>query len=48
MNIKTEKDDASKSYLIQGLEDYNYDDIKLEDWDKTVDGIACRYLFQRG
>lgn len=46
MNIKTEKDDASKSYLIQGLEDYNYDDIKLEDWDKTVDGIACRYLLR--
>ena len=46
MNIKTEKDDASKSYLIKGLEDYNYDDIKLEDWEKTVDGIACRYLLR--
>lgn len=46
MNIETEKDDASKSYHIKRLEDYDYDDIKLEDWDKTVDGIACKYLLR--
>lgn len=46
MNIETERDDASKSYHIKGLEGYDYDDIKLEDWDKTVDGIACKYLLR--
>ena len=46
MNIETEKDNASKSYHIKGLEGYNYDDIKLEDWDKTVDGIDCKYLLR--
>ena len=46
MNIETERDDASKSYHIKGLESYDYDDIKLEDWDKTVDGIACKYLLR--
>ncbi len=46
MNIETEKDDASKSYHIQGLEGYDYKDIKLEDWDRTVDGIACKYLLR--
>ena len=31
---------------IKGLEGYGYEDIKLEDWDKTVDGIACKYLLR--
>ena len=46
MNIETETDNASKSYSIKGLEGYGYEDIKLEDWDKTVDGIACKYLLR--
>ena len=46
MNIETEKDSASNRYKIKGLEGYPYDDIKLEDWDKTVDGIACKYLLR--
>ncbi|MDE6635597.1 MAG: hypothetical protein K2K09_03200, partial [Lachnospiraceae bacterium] len=46
MNIESETDDASRSYHIKGLEDYDYNDIKLEDWDKTVDGIACKYLLR--
>ena len=46
INIETKKDDAGKSYPIKGLEGYDYDDIKLEDWDKTVDGIACKYLLR--
>ena len=28
------------------MKGYNYDDIKLEDWNKTVDGIACKYLLR--
>lgn len=40
MNIETEKDDFGKSYHIEGLEDYNYDDIKLEDCDKTVERLV--------
>ena len=44
--IETEADDATKTYSIKGLEGYDYDDIKLEDWDKTVDGIACKYLLR--
>ena len=46
IGIETEADDATKTYSIKGLEGYNYDDIKLEDWDKTVDGIACKYLLR--
>lgn len=46
INIETKADDAAKSYSIKGLEGYDYDDIKLEDWDKTVDGIACKYLLR--
>ena len=46
MNIETETDNAGKSYSIKGLEGYGYEDIKLEDWDKTVDGIACKYLLR--
>ena len=46
MNIESEKDNDNNRYRIKGLEGYDYDDIKLEDWDKTVDGIACRYLLR--
>ena len=46
INIETEADDATKTYSIKGLEGYDYDDIKLENWDKTVDGIACKYLLR--
>ncbi len=46
IKIETEADDATKTYSIKGLEGYDYDDIKLEDWDKTVDGIACKYLLR--
>ena len=48
MNIETEAetDKNGSRYRIKGLEGYNYDDIKLEDWDKTVDGIACKYLLR--
>ena len=46
MNIETTANDATKTYSIKGLEGYGYDDIKLEDWDKTVDGIACKYLLR--
>ena len=45
-NIETEADDDNKCYHIKGLEGYDYDDIKLEDWDKSVDGIACKYLLR--
>ncbi|MCM1440225.1 MAG: RHS repeat-associated core domain-containing protein, partial [Roseburia sp.] len=46
MNIVTEADDTTKSYRIKGLENYGYNDIRLEDWDRTVDGIACKYLLR--
>ncbi len=44
--IETEQDEAGRRYPIQGLENYGYEDIKLEDWNKTVDGIACKYLLR--
>ena len=44
--IETEQDETGRRYPIQGLENYSYEDIKLEDWDKTVDGIACKYLLR--
>ena len=44
--IETEQDEAGRRYPIQGLENYDYKDIKLEDWNKTVDGTACRYLLR--
>ena len=48
IHIKSEKqtDKDGSRYRIKGLEDYDYDDIRLEDWDKTVDGIACKYLLR--
>lgn len=46
INILTKPDDKEKKYQIIGLDGYDYEDIKLEDWDKTVDGIACKYLLR--
>ena len=48
IHIKSEKqtDKDGSRYRIKGLEGYDYDDIRLEDWDKTVDGIACKYLLR--
>ncbi len=46
INITTQADAENKSYRITGLEGYAYADLKLEDWDKTVDGIACKYLLR--
>ena len=48
MNIETEAetDKNGSRYRIKGLEGYGYEDIKLEDWDKTVDGITCKYLLR--
>ena len=48
INIKAEKetDKDGSRYRIKGLEGYDYEDIRLEDWDKTVDGIACKYLLR--
>ncbi|MBO5073527.1 MAG: hypothetical protein J6C32_11240, partial [Eubacterium sp.] len=46
IRIVTEPDETTKSYHIKGLEGYGYQDIKLEDFDQTVDGIACKYLLR--
>ena len=46
INIETEADAGTKTYRITGLEDYQYSDVRLEDWDKTVDGIPCKYLLR--
>ena len=44
--IETEQDGAGRRYPIRKLENYGYEDIKLEDWNKTVDGTACKYLLR--
>lgn len=46
MAIKTSADSGTKTYNITGLDGYGYDDIKLEDINKTVDGVKCRYLLR--
>lgn len=46
MGIDTLSDESKRSYTITGITGYNYQDVKLEDFDKTVDGIACRYLLR--
>lgn len=46
MEIQTTVDAAKKCYSINGLEGYSYTDVKLEDWNKTVDGITCKYLLR--
>ena len=46
IGIETEADDATKTYSIKGLEGYDYDDIKLEDWDKTCLLYTSEKFFQ--
>lgn len=46
IRIVTEPDETTKSCHIKGLEGYGYQDIKLEDFGQTVDGIPCKYLLR--
>lgn len=46
MKIASQEDSVNKSYTITGFENYDYQDIRLEDFNKTVDGIPCRYLLR--
>lgn len=46
INIQSEENSSTKSYAITGLEGYEYQDIKLEDFDQAVDGIPCRYVLR--
>lgn len=46
MEIEAEENDTDNKYEITGLSGYDYTDVKLEDWEKTVDGIQCRYLLR--
>lgn len=46
MEIATKQNSTEKKYEITGLADYAYSDVKLEDWEKPVDGILCRYLLR--
>ncbi len=41
MRIATDNKNA-----ITGFENYAYQDIKLEDFNQTTDGVACRYLLR--
>ena len=45
MAIQTTADSSAHTYSITGL-DYGYQDIKLQDWDKTVDNIPVQYLLR--
>ena len=46
IGIETSADAAAKTYAIQGLSGYSYEDLKLEDFKQTVDGISCTYLLR--
>ena len=46
IGIETSADAAAKTYAIQGLSGYSYEDLKLEDFKRTVDGISCTYLLR--
>ncbi len=46
MPVRTSRNEAGKNYTITGLEGYDYQDIKLESINRTVDGVACRYLLR--
>ena len=46
IGIETSADTAAKTYAIQGLSGYSYEDLKLEDFKQTVDGISCTYLLR--
>lgn len=34
------------SHRITGFQNYGYQDIRLEDFNQTVEGVACRYLLR--
>ncbi len=46
MEIEAQENNKENKYEITGFADYDYSDVKLEDWEKTVDGIQCRYLLR--
>ncbi len=46
MAIFTSENSGNKTYRITGLDNYGYYDVKLEDFNKTVDGVKCRYLLR--
>ncbi len=46
IGIETTPDDTNKRYNITGLTGYTYSDVKLEDWNKEVNGIQCKYLLR--
>lgn len=46
MEIGTRAKEGDHTYEITGLTDYPYSDVRLEDWNKTVDGTACRFLLR--
>lgn len=46
MPISTKENTSTHKYMITGIEGYNYEDIRLEDIDKKVDGVQCRYLLR--
>lgn len=46
MPISTKENTSTHKYMITGIEGYDYEDIKLEDIDKEVDGVQCRYLLR--
>lgn len=46
MEISTKAKEGDHTYEITGLTDYPYSDVRLEDWNKTVDGTACRFLLR--
>ncbi len=46
MEIEARENSTEEKYEITGLAGYDYSDVKLEDWEKTVDGIQCRYLLR--
>lgn len=46
MAVSTQAEEKTKSYTITGLENYPYEDIKLETINRKVDGTACRYFLR--
>lgn len=46
MKIAISEDSANKKYTITGLDGYDYKDVKLENYENTVDGIAVAYLLR--
>lgn len=46
MKIATSGDSTNEKYTITGLENYQYKDVKLENYVNTVDGVAVAYLLR--